>query len=183
MATENANSKFQAVFDACPYSTVSKFEQENFNNEADAGRPRAIIESINRIRKIESDLASEIRPFEQALLQEEKSQLEATLDQIGEEKLLELINGREDAEQEYWVNHLGKKAAIEVLTIGKPSIETLTKMVKLPEDAYVKATQLCVRLANKIKAATVRAEEAIGVMPPQEPVEPGPTKLSLKKIK
>jgi hypothetical protein len=188
MTTKKLKSKLQAAFDACPYSTASKFEQENFNNETGAARPRAIIETINRIRKIESDLETETRKFEQAVLEEEKTLLEAKLETIGEDELVKLIDSREDVEQDYWINYLGKQAAIEVLTTGKTSLETMTKMVKLPEDAYVRATQLCVRLANTIKAATVRAEEAIGIMQPQEPAEAeqadkAPTKLSLKKVK
>ncbi len=188
MTTKKSKNKLQAAFDACPYSTISKFEQENFSNETGAAKSRAVIEAINRIRKIESDLETETRKFEQAALEEEKSLLEAKLETIGENELIELINSREDVEQDYWINQLGKQAAIEVLTTGKPSIETMTKMVKLPEDAYVRATQLCVRLANTIKAATVRAEEAIGIMQAQESTESEqavntPTKLSLKKVK
>jgi len=181
MATKKAKNKLQAAFDACPYITTSKFEIENFDNVQAPGRARFVIDSINRIRKIDSDLATETRQFEQAQLQEERLQLESQLDAIGEDKIVEFINNRESTEQEYWVNYLGKQAAIEVLTLGKPSLETLTKLVKLPEDAYISSTQLCVRLANTIRAATVKAEEAIGLVQQQE--TDTPTKLSLKKVK
>jgi hypothetical protein len=60
----------------------------------------------------------------------------------------------------------------------------MNQMVKLPEDAYITATQICVKLANAVKQATVNAEEAIGVYAPEE-TEPsnGPRKLMLKKVK
>jgi hypothetical protein len=67
----------------------------------------------------------------------------------------------------------------------------MTKMVKLPEELYVKATQICVALANKIKQATMQAEVEIGVEEQEEYANAGlptesnttPTTLVLKKIK
>ena len=64
----------------------------------------------------------------------------------------------------------------------------MSKMVKLPEDMYIKVTQICVRLANTIKETTVRAEEEIGVIQqprddvPASTAESGPRKINLKKI-
>jgi hypothetical protein len=69
----------------------------------------------------------------------------------------------------------------------------MTKMVKLPEDLYIKATQICVTLANKIKEATIKAEQEIGVSDEEYYADPSvglpkdsnatPSKLVLKKIK
>jgi hypothetical protein len=93
-------------------------------------------------------------------------------------------------EKEYWINTLGKQAAIEILTVGKPSVETMNKMVRLPEDSYIKATQICVKLANAIKSTTVAAETQIGINVPDESapaqpaadMEPPPAnKLKIKK--
>jgi hypothetical protein len=65
-------------------------------------------------------------------------------------------------------------------------METMTKMVKLPDDAYIKATQICVKLANAIKEATIMAEQEIGINADEandltSPTEP--KKLKLKKVK
>jgi hypothetical protein len=67
----------------------------------------------------------------------------------------------------------------------------MTKMVKLPEDLYVKSTQICVTLANKIKQATIEAEQEIGIGELEEYANAGlpsetnsvPTTIVLKKIK
>ena len=40
----------------------------------------------------------------------------------------------------------------------------MSLMVKLPEANYVKATQICVKLANTIKQATESAEKEVGVV-------------------
>jgi hypothetical protein len=67
-------------------------------------------------------------------------------------------------------------------------METMTKMVKLPESAYIKATQICVKLANAIKEATVMAEQEVGIdigpgagPDPEPPTQP--KKLKLRKVK
>ena len=95
------------------------------------------------------------------------------------------IENWQHVEKDYWINVLGKQAAIEIIANGKPDLDTMTKMVKLPEDAYVKATQICVKLANAIAAATEDAEAEIGFMAdlPEKKVATGPRQLKLKKVK
>jgi hypothetical protein len=65
-------------------------------------------------------------------------------------------------------------------------------MAKLPEDLYIKSTQICVKLANAIKEATVQAEEEIGIGQEEDYPDAGlpsndsgdtPSTLILKKIK
>ena len=104
------------------------------------------------------------------------------LDQQDITKLTNAVNDWQSTEQDYWVNFLGKQAAIELLTFGRPTVDTMSKMVKLPEHLYVKATQICVRLANAIKTATTEAEEAIGVVSNQENSLDANKPTELKKV-
>jgi len=55
----------------------------------------------------------------------------------------------------------------------------------LPEEGYVKATQLCVKLANAIKQATIKAEEDIGIRAnaPEKEVSPDPQPIEKRGIK
>lgn len=174
------DNKYAALFNSCPYFVLSKFEQENFLAQTGSAYSRSVIELINRVRKIDSDLESETTTFEKQLLTEEKNKIVEFLDFQDQEALTSAVNHWEEAEKDYWVNLLGKQAAIELLTFGRPSVETMTKMVKLPEDLYIKSTQICVRLANAIKAATTAAEEEIGFA---DESETSPKKLLLKKVK
>jgi hypothetical protein len=172
----------------CPYNLTSEFERENFGGQSGVSRPRYIVSIINRIRKIDSDLEQEQRAFETNCLLEEKEHLVNFIKSQPEKEVSSILTNWQITEEEYWIDNLGKIAAIELLTIGKPSLETMTKMVKLPEDAYIKATQICVKLANAIKEATMTAEREIGIdssisadsdqTPPTEP-----KKLKLKKVK
>ena len=195
MATKKTSAKstdkFEELFESCPYHVLSEFETENFNSQLGSAYSRSIIDTINRVRKIDSDLETETRTFEKKCLDEEKSKLLQILDQQDTAKLTNAVTDWQSTEQDYWVNFLGKQAAIELLTFGRPTVETMSKMVKLPEELYIKATQICVKLANAIKSATASAEEAIGVVntpstsnsnsAPAESTTP--KKLLLKKIK
>lgn len=180
------NNKYTTLFNSCPYFVLSKFEQENFIDQSGSSYSRSVIELINRIRKIDSDLEVETKAFEKQVLNEEKDKIIEFLDSQDYEVLTSAVNQWEEEEKDYWVNLLGKQAAIELLAFGKPSVETMTKMVKLPEDLYIKATQICVRLANAIKVTTAEAEQEIGFADEDESspnVESGPKKLLLKKVK
>lgn len=190
-ATTNAtNNRYKELFELCPLHVLSEFEQENFNNLSGSSYSRSIIETINRIRKIDSDIETQIGTFEKQYLQQEKTNLLEILNQQDLTALTEAVKNWQDDEQDYWVNFLGKQAAIELLTFGRPTVETMSKMVKLPEDLYIKSTQICVRLANAIKQATAAAEVEIGVSnteaaapTAQAPNNEQPKKLLLKKIK
>jgi len=151
------------LFELCPYNTQSVFERENFDHHSGVSSARYIIETVNRIRKINSDLLTETRQFETNCLKEEKETLETFLLNQDSSELESKISNWEILERDYWAEHLGKIAAIELLTYGKPAVDTMTKMAKLPEDLYIKSTQICVKLANTIKEATVKAEEQIGI--------------------
>jgi len=195
MATKKTSAKstdkFEELFESCPYHVLSEFETENFNSQLGSAYARFIIDTINRVRKIDSDLETETRTFEKKCLDEEKSKLLQILDQQDTTKLTNVVTDWQSTEQDYWVNFLGKQAAIELLTFGRPTVETMSKMVKLPEELYIKATQICVKLANAIKSATTSAEEEIGVVnTPSIPSsntasaeQTTPKKLLLKKIK
>jgi len=180
--------QLQEIINSCPYTTeFGKFEQENFLSPSTPGYPRYVIGLINRYRKIESDFEHETRNFEKSVLIEEKQQIEEILTNQDPEKLKNAIANWQKVETDYWVDTLGKIAAIEILTHGKVTYETMMKLAKLPEDMYIKSTQICVRLANKIKETTVTAEESIGVLGQEATTlkidTAVPKKLFLKKTK
>lgn len=185
------NEQLTKLFELCPYNTLSEFERENFHAQTGVSYVRYIIEVVNKIRKIDSDLLTVTGEFEKKCFQEEKHKLEKFLLNQDLTELETKVSNWEMLEREYWAEHLGKLAAIELLTYGKTSLDTMTKMVKLPEELYVKSTQICVTLANKIKQATIEAEQEIGISELEENPNAGlpsetnsvPTTIVLKKIK
>jgi hypothetical protein len=175
------------IFDKCPFPIPSRFEFDNFKSQTGTGFSRHIVDTVNRVRKIDSDIEQTTGTFELNFLKAEREMLLNYLNEQNPNALKSSIMNWEMMEKDYWVNTLGKQAAIEILTIGKPSVETMNKMVRLPEDSYIKATQICVKLANAIKDTTVTAEAQIGINVPDEntpaqSAEPPPvTKLKIKK--
>lgn len=161
--TKTINEKIKYIMEICPYNLESKFVLENFISETGSGYSRHMIETINRLRKIDSILNKEQDDFERKKLIEEKVYLEEYIESQNKENLEQALVNWQEYELDYWTNYLGKSAAIELLTYGKPTIGTMNKLVRLPEDSYIKATQICVRLANAIKQATIDAESAIGI--------------------
>ena len=186
---ETTLNKHEALFAKCPYPIQSKFELETFTVQTGIGYARYVISVVNKIRKLQSDLKTMVTEFEAECIQAEIAQMTAWLDLQDPTVLDSAIANWEHVEKDYWVNLLGKQAAIELLTMGRTSIETMNKMVRLPEDGYVKATQICVRLANTIKTTTQAAEAKVGITH-QEESEQSATdantytkKLNLKKFK
>ena len=57
-----------------------------------------------------------------------------------------LIADINSSEEEYWVNRLGKLAAIDILTIGKVQPEHMNYMVALEDEAFA----ACVKTATSI---------------------------------
>lgn len=178
------------AFDKCPYPIPSRFEFDNFKSQTGTGFSRHIVDTINRVRKIDSDIEQATGSFELSCLNAERTMLLAYLQEQNPNTLKSSVLNWEMMEKEYWINTLGKQAAIEILTVGKPSVETMNKMVRLPEDSYIKATQICVKLANAIKSTTVAAETQIGInipdesapaQPPADMEPPPASKLKIKK--
>lgn len=179
------SDKMNSLFKKCPYNLLSEFEIDNFHTKSGSGYARFVITTINRIRKIDSDLEAEYRTFEKNQLGEERDTLIQLLENQDEEQMAAAITNWQLVEKDYWAEHLGKIAAIEILTNGKVSYDTMLKMAQLPEDLYVRSTQICVKLANTIKSATQNAEELIGIKQEvdttQYPDAPKPIKKLLLK--
>jgi hypothetical protein len=183
---ETTQNQHEALFAKCPYPVQSKFEHDTFTAQSGIGYARYAISVVNKIRKLESDLKTTLTAFEIDCTKAELVQLYAWLDAQDSVALNSSVENWENVEKDYWVNLLGKQAAIELLTLGRTSLETMNKMVRLPEDGYVKATQICVRLANTIKTTTQDAETKVGISHHTEPSTEetaSSKKINLKKIK
>lgn len=151
------------VFDICPFPGESKFEQEYFANKSGVAYSRFIVETINRVRQIDSDLNEKNSIFSSNTLTAERNRLMTFLEEEGADNIESAVLNFEELEKQYWVSTLGKRAAVEILSAGKISVETMDKMIRLPEDLYIKATQICVKLANAVDATTRQAEEDVGI--------------------
>ena len=87
-----------------------------------------------------------------------------------EEFILEILDGEdfnvvmsraEDDEKIHWVNLLGKKAAADLLTLGKVQPENMFAMSNLPEDDFKNAIKVATSNARKMNEDTINAEEEL----------------------
>jgi len=186
MATKKQTNNLKRLMDLTPFPVPSNYELENFYaSSAGVSFPRRIIEVVNQIRYFESSTPESA--FDKSVKEANIQTLTSYLEKYDLDSLCESVETWEQTEAEYWIDHLGKTAAVELIAEGKISKHTMEKMTKLPEEGYIKASQLCVQLANAIRTTTIKAEEAIGIM--QEPtplVAAAPTKkakgLNLKNL-
>lgn len=144
----------------------SKFEFEAFVLEAYPTPARQLVAVMKRIEEIYSTIESmsTLSTLENdhnyRTLTELQNELKILSDWYNERPNKEEILKRFDAEEpEYWAYVLGRMAAIEVLSLGKTSKETMNKMSHLPEKQYETAVQTCVRYTTLISSITENVEQ------------------------
>lgn len=90
------------------------------------------------------------------------SQLVSWYDEIDPDMRTAILDSFDLQEPEYWANHLGRQAALELLSTGRTSKPTMDQMSCLPVDAFEEAVRICVRYANLIRETTATVEQSMG---------------------
>lgn len=165
--------KITALLDMIPVGR-SKFELDNFLIEAyptPARRIAAILtEAETLAAKVSACEASLKNVKDEAAVDTVRylrtskaklAQLTEWLSSIGEEEITSALSRYEEEEPEYWSNHLGRKAAIEMLTGGRTRYETMDAMASLPVHAFEEAVRICTRYARLITDTTEAAEQSV----------------------
>jgi len=144
----------RALLKNVPFRT--KFERENFLYGSASG-PRLLvilcqeIEALNNLfeqTSNEDELASVLN--EMNIILEKINELKA---EIG----TDIETALENAEPEFWVEALARKAAIEALT-QKFSFDNMEQMLKLPAELYEETITKCQSFLNVINKTTRLAE-------------------------
>lgn len=155
----------------------TNFEFEFFNIETSPTSARQLVSAMSEIEELTARsmmmkdqitattnpgqlimLKRELRTTEQKL-----AQMTAWYEGIDPNMREEILGCFELEEPEYWANRIGRQAAIELLTIGKTTPETMDKMSALPEETFENAVRICVRYASMIKEVTAKVETSLGV--------------------
>jgi hypothetical protein len=77
----------------------------------------------------------------------------------------------EQNDRTYWVNELGRVAAIEINTYGRIKPDTLEKMLCLDDDSFVEVQSIAVRLTQKMQHLEYAAQQELAPVPPTMPVQ------------
>lgn len=137
---------------------------------------RAALAVLTRRREIadlleDISLTSAASLTEQTELTAEAAQLDQWLDQFGEAELESMLDGIEANEQEYWVERLGREAAVDLFISQRVSKDVMFKAVLLPEEQFRKFIEICGNIGHTINTVSQEVEQAQGysVLPEGQP--------------
>ena len=80
------------------------------------------------------------------------------LENIKESDVEELINRTENQEKNSFIDELAKKSAIELITTGKMSFETMNTSCKLTPNDFVLCAKRTQDLMNSIRGLVIKGE-------------------------
>lgn len=146
------------------FSTLqSKYEFNNFFIEAVPTPARSLILLMEKIENLHVEIST-LTEFN--VNGKNVREITAKIKQLN--MLLEWYNNVENPEEilmnfekeepKYWAYVLGRDAAIEILSRGVTSKETLNKMSLLPLQDFEEAVRICTKFANMIKNITESVE-------------------------
>jgi hypothetical protein len=101
----------------------------------------------------------------------EAEHLDRWLDQHSPEELAQMLSTLEEQEESYWPEHLGRRAAVDLLSRGKVSREVMSLAVLLSEEGYRKFTEVCGNITYVINTITreVEAQQGYASLPEGQP--------------
>jgi hypothetical protein len=150
------------------HSTRTQWEFVNFVLEEQGSHmPRQVLAQLTRYRDISDQL--DVIPADTGMnltlredLIAERKQIEAWLEQCTEQELAEHLAGLEAGEAEYWPEHLGRQAAVDLLSIGHVSKEVIARAVLLSEDDYRKFATVCGNISHVINSVSREIDHQMG---------------------
>lgn len=142
----------------------SQYEFDNFVTGAANSEARYVRQLLLEKEQLEENIANaDAGSRWQDQCQKELAQVDAVLNSWTEEQIVSTLNNLEAEEGQYWAAHLGKIAAIESLTNGHTSPQTLDRLALLPIEDFKNSVIITNRIMEYIRSTTARIEqEAFG---------------------
>lgn len=160
------------ILDSLPTGR-SDYEFEHFFLESHPTPARQIVAVMKEIEllhaeisRLSVDLNQEKSPNLQRVLTETKQKYDQAVtwyENIDPDIRDAIISEYSVQEAEYWANYLGRQAALELLTFGRTTKDTMDRMSCLPVEAFEESVRICVRYAALIKNTTASVEETLGI--------------------
>lgn len=127
---------------------LSKYELENVILSQSYTPSRKLL----LLKSLESKL-----PNDNKLISEFKDHI------LNSETENDILQNLEKEEPEHWANFYGRKAACDLLTIGKVQPETMLAMSTLPNDDFINAIKIATQIAKKLNDKVIEVETDIEV--------------------
>ena len=142
-----------------PFRT--KFERENFLYGSASG-PRLLVVLCQEIEGLNNLFSQTDNVDEQQSLLDEMNVITDKINELKAEVGDDIATALEEAESDFWVETLARKAAIEALT-QKFSFENMEQMLKMPAELYEETITKCQSFLNVINKTTRSAERKANV--------------------
>jgi hypothetical protein len=144
----------RTVLKQVPFRTT--FERENFVYSV-ANGPRLLVSLCQETEFLNGEYEKAKSDWEKENILKEMNIINARIAELQAEVGTDVAAAIEEAEPQFWVEELARKAAIEALT-QNVTTENMAQMLKLPAELYEKTISRCQTFLNVINKTTRMAE-------------------------
>ena len=149
----------RSVLQQVPYRTT--FERENFLFSSATG-PRLLVTLCHDIEFLNSEYNKVSTDWEKTALLDEMNKIDAKIKELQTELGTDIARAIEEAEPQFWVEELARKAAIEAIC-QSVTTENMGQMLKLPAELYEETITKCQSFLNIINKTTRLAERKANI--------------------
>lgn len=147
-------SNTRTVLKQVPFRTT--FERENFVYSVASG-PRLLVSLCQEMEFLNGELEKAATDWQKQTVLTEMNIINGRIAELQAEIGTDVATAVEDAEPQFWVEELARKAAVEALT-QSVSVENMSQMLKLPAELYEQTISRCQTFLNVINKTTRIAE-------------------------
>lgn len=144
----------RAVLKQVPFRT--NFERENFVYSVASG-PRLLVSLCQEMEFLNSELEKATTDWQKQIVLNEMNIINGRIAELQAEIGTDIATAVEEAEPQFWVEELARKAAVEALT-QNVTTENMAQMLKLPAELYEQTISRCQTFLNVINKTTRLAE-------------------------
>lgn len=149
----------RSVLQQVPYRTT--FERENFLYSSSTG-PRLLVTLCHDIEFLNGEYNKASTDWDKTALLDEMNKVNAKIKELQTELGSDIARAIEEAEPQFWVEDLARKAAIEALC-QSVTTENMSQMLKLPAELYEETITKCQSFLNIINKTTRLAERKANI--------------------
>lgn len=149
----------RSVLQQVPYRTT--FERENFLFSSATG-PRLLVTLCHDVEFLNGEYNKASTDWEKTALLDEMNKINAKIKELQTELGSDIAQAIEEAEPQFWVEELARKAAIEALCQAVTT-ENMGQMLKLPAELYEETITKCQSFLNIINKTTRLAERKANI--------------------
>jgi hypothetical protein len=131
---------------------LSRWELDNITWNDRASNPTTLFEFLTRIQELESlEEPNELEVQELEILTDLANDLD-------EQECIELLSNDDEIVQQNFIESLARTSALEVLTNGRVSFETMTTTCKLSPSDFILTAKRTQDLINAIQELVIQGE-------------------------